>query len=489
LLSMDHRESKTMPTVQKVFSGASTAYIRAHFTGTVQRYEVLQGLKKQYGLSQTELRFVLHLLECVHEQLVDHAWLGPENVAIPIPRNAIHHSVSALRFETLLGAQILFRDYYSPERHRCYAYSIAPDIYQIYHQSFLSRTGEEILADTYVDLLTGKVRTRQFHDPHGSELLRAALTVLRWNVVHVEALVQEYTHGLGDARAVQYVHTNTLSLETLALQGLRVSGKFVRYHLAYHIGSTGRLYEKGRGMQGITRALKRAGYMEVPCVVNYDLRSSQIAALIVLGKEFGLDTTWFEAYVQDRHAKNFYAWKLGMEVECWKVCLLALLFGSNLHYKAGAVREVLARDMEFRHASPAEIEVVLQKMAIVCAPLLSVIETWYRMLGTTVLAQRIQTSPRVPGKYICNAAGARFAIVEGPLAHSTLSQLNAFLLQGLEASFIHWVTKLSVHYEYVVRSNEHDGVVSQGRIPDAAIQEARVRSGFHTAILEEKAFS
>ncbi len=64
----------------------------------------------------------------------------------------------------------------------------------------------------------------------------------------------------------------------------------------------------------------------------------------------------------------------------------------------------------------------------------------------------------------------------------------AHLLQGMEAYFIHTLTLLADKYGFEPLGNEHDGIISLGRIPDAAIQTARELTGLYCLELREKPF-
>jgi hypothetical protein len=67
--------------------------------------------------------------------------------------------------------------------------------------------------------------------------------------------------------------------------------------------------------------------------------------------------------------------------------------------------------------------------------------------------------------------------------------MAAFYLQGVEAGYIHWITVLSKDFGYTCLSNQHDGLVTIGEIPEEAREIAKQRSGLKYAVLEEKAFN
>ena len=77
-------------------------------------------------------------------------------------------------------------------------------------------------------------------------------------------------------------------------------------------------------------------------------------------------------------------------------------------------------------------------------------------------------------------------VIPKKVTPQVLREISAFLLQGLEAALIYTLITLSDTYGYEVRSCEHDGLITWGTIPVEAVEMSRVKSGFSTAILEEK---
>jgi hypothetical protein len=75
----------------------------------------------------------------------------------------------------------------------------------------------------------------------------------------------------------------------------------------------------------------------------------------------------------------------------------------------------------------------------------------------------------------------------------------AWMLQGLEAAFCHSLTIASADSEaFSVVANEHDGLIIEKKVAseadfqdalDAAIDDARDRSGFYRASIVEKPFA
>jgi len=69
-----------------------------------------------------------------------------------------------------------------------------------------------------------------------------------------------------------------------------------------------------------------------------------------------------------------------------------------------------------------------------------------------------------------------------------LRDLSAFVCQGYEAAFIDHLMTLHAEYGWENRSIEHDGLITEGKIPEEAIAQARNLSAFYTAYLEEEFF-
>jgi hypothetical protein len=67
-------------------------------------------------------------------------------------------------------------------------------------------------------------------------------------------------------------------------------------------------------------------------------------------------------------------------------------------------------------------------------------------------------------------------------------KLTAFLLQGTEAALVHYLSQEEIQfkYNYKVISNQHDGLVTIGLIPDAAVEEVIKELNLPYASLEIK---
>ena len=82
---------------------------------------------------------------------------------------------------------------------------------------------------------------------------------------------------------------------------------------------------QGGGPQSCTREMKAAMYSGIEWVRNYDLKSSQPRLLQDEIRQAGLGSEWLDEYLGSE--KAIYAERVGLPVDAWKVCVLALMIG------------------------------------------------------------------------------------------------------------------------------------------------------------------
>ena len=92
--------------------------------------------------------------------------------------------------------------------------------------------------------------------------------------------------------------------------------------------------------------------------------------------------------------------------------------------------------------------------------------------------------------YITNQSGSKVYLeaLKAKKNKGLGSQILAFLLNGMEAAFIHHLTTLSTEYGFTVVGNEHDGLVTTDEIPPTAITKASILSGLKDPTLVIKPF-
>ncbi|MBN3882561.1 MAG: hypothetical protein HWQ44_06090 [Nostoc sp. JL34] len=274
--------------------------------------------------------------------------------------------------------------------------------------------------------------------------------------------------------------------------------------------NSGRLTEKG-GMQACPREMKKVGFSNIPNIRNYDLKSSQVYGLIQWFKYAGISTNWLDRYL--RQDKQVYADRVGISKDRWKECFMALVMAARITKQTSSTRfestKVIRKGKEVE-VGPTEaiIAALLEeangdiflamefynKFHNEVAELKINIDDWQDWLIKT----HVPLVSICPGgkQIIYNRAGGTFDLSsyknekgEWTTLNKLKSRLSAFLLQGGEAAYIHHLTWVSQHYGYKVLSNQHDGLVTIGVIPQAAMDYASRESGLEDyALLEEKEF-
>jgi hypothetical protein len=233
--------------------------------------------------------------------------------------------------------------------------------------------------------------------------------------------------------------------------------------------------------------MKQAIYKGIDDVHNYDIKSSQVYVLIELLSRAGFDASWLQGYVNTPEAKHVYAKQAGVSTDTWKSILYALFMGATLPQdilrSRGDVRKTLEAEVGGCH-----LETAYAQLHNILGPLYhDVLKPWRgHLIGSWLEAN---ADPGYAGKrYVKNAAGVPFCIDDVRNPYELKKKLAAFLLQGREAAFIHTLTGYADEYGFRVISNEHDGVVTIGAIPQEAIERAKCKLDMDYVDLVEKAF-
>lgn len=284
--------------------------------------------------------------------------------------------------------------------------------------------------------------------------------------------------------------------------GKSLGNGLVEYYPSYEMQYSGRITEMGGGLQSASRELKKAAFSDVPNLYNYDLKSSQVYGLIQWFEVANLDCKWLLDYLQRN--KKEYADYVEVSVDCWKSLFLSLIMAAHLPSsdKVGKLIELKefeeSTDSLLRYISTeaTSLQDAVEKYTRfynLVRPLKIELDKWHSWLLDCYVPL---SSVMAKGKqYISNKTGATFCLSDFKKADGkwkdilTLKrQLAPFFLQGNEAAFIHHLTWVSEHYSFEIQSNQHDGVVSLGKIPQEAIDYAREASGLKYAQLELKDF-
>ena len=271
----------------------------------------------------------------------------------------------------------------------------------------------------------------------------------------------------------------------------------MEYYPSYSLQMSGRISEQGGGLQSCSRKMKEIAFSGIEGVRNYDLKSSQVWGLIQWFERAGINTDWLTEYLNKD--KQVYADAVGISKDRWKECFMALIFAAQLKTK---VKQKDVEDPEtailkaLHEEAKGDANLTLKYYTTfynVVAPLKKNIDKWQ----TWLLEEWIPTVNSYPQgiEHVSNKTGHSFCLGKYKNAQGNWVKVNelkrrisAFFLQGSEAAFIHELTWISDYYNYEVISNQADGVVTIGKIPEEAIEIAKRNSGLKYAFLEEKPF-
>lgn len=254
------------------------------------------------------------------------------------------------------------------------------------------------------------------------------------------------------------------------------------YDPSYSAQVSGRISHRGGGLQTCSREMKAVAYQSIENVFNYDLKASQVNGLLLQFKQFEIDSKWLEEYLENEAAKTKYAARVGVSEDTWKSCLYSTFMGAG-GGEGGAVFKYLMEEVD------DDLEEASYRLGLFLGEVKELrkgIKEWHKKLWEYA---RKKGKKMPDGKrYWKNAAGKSICLDDlyADNGASCLRKFAAFVLQGQEAAFIHNLTVLSKEYGYRVVANEHDGLVTEGSIPNKAVEIAAKQSGLEQAKLEEK---
>lgn len=318
-----------------------------------------------------------------------------------------------------------------------------------------------------------------------------AIGPCRFNLASVVETLKDMNGSVIDiAGAMRHLQAVRCYHSVLDHRPKKVTKKLWEYRPAYRVSETGRITHVGGGLQGCPRELKAAAYAGIDGVHNYDIVASQAAGAVLLAKRSGLCVEQLEAFITTPNAKEVYAARAGVSVDLFKDSLYAVLFGSRLPKPPALPSPHTELGRKLRAALGDEgLATVYPDLYHVLRPIYREMEAWRRHLVTEFVGEHGKRFNVRPGVYLPNATGLVHR-VDGPgiSASGRGRTLAAFLLQGLEAAYIHALTAIVTSRGLVVMSNEHDGLVTLGEIYPHEMEEARHVSGFDNAILMQKPF-
>ena len=284
----------------------------------------------------------------------------------------------------------------------------------------------------------------------------------------------------------------------------RKGKKLLEYKAAYSIQTSGRITEKHGGFQTASKMFKQQFVKDVPNIYNYDLKNSQANILYQELQHCGIDSTWMEDYLSNQDRKIEIAEDLNIPVGVWKECFYSLIMGANTEESYGAVSKALYNHFQDKYLTNQ----TLKAFGKVVKHLIKSTNRWRKYLYNQEDDRYHYRHAKM--KFWKNACGMRFktyGILEtkqglelfdcekGKLTTSKRTKakcerrVTAFILQGQEACFIHYLTLICKDNQIPVYKNEYDGLVTGKEIPEKLVFEAGKLSGLKNPKLELKDFA
>lgn len=266
---------------------------------------------------------------------------------------------------------------------------------------------------------------------------------------------------------------------------------------------TGRVYcTEGLGIHQLKRTLKAKNLKMLNSeynlnVINYDMPSAQLNALISLADEYKVDVSNLKDYVDNNRRSEIAAY-CGLPVDCVKTLILTYLFGAKNGLSSSMDRALSAHlktlsDYGYTLKN-AETE---PKYALFLQATEGIYEDIRRFKKHTehILHDRIYTDFEEEGDYLTTNNVVSLSISNFyKFIHNdqglcigekwNSKKAMAFLLQGKEQEFISNILD-QIEIDNII-SYEFDGLMVKGEISREIIDRARVKSNFPRADLIEK---
>ena len=420
----------------------------------------------------------------------------------PVGFALLARSVPAADVERLILSGVLDMAPHSVSGGRSRAFGVSAEIGAVLDSALVTAAPTA----PYVNLFTGKAKrgrkpgsqkTDENRNPL-SPIVTDAMDAVPLGILnlpateaHVERLRAKVDEAQGTeakTRAALRLRNDMLCLTWIKSRRLTETDApgIYTYPHAWRSQSAGRIMplESG-GAQSMSRAGKAAMYEGVADVRNYDLRSSQPRILADEFRRAGIACDWLDSYLADEQAKTVHAARVGVAVDTWKAALIAAITGGGSgvpkRFQVKPVRRIV-RGIEQTTLRPVcaamrtlETEVGRERAEELwpvlhseLTPLLGAVRKWHRTLkGWT---DETATTGR-DGRGVTNAVGARLCVSD--LSTRQLPRkVAAHVLQGREALYVHTLATLGPAYGFRVVCHEHDGLVTLGEVPQAAMDEA-----------------
>jgi hypothetical protein len=249
----------------------------------------------------------------------------------------------------------------------------------------------------------------------------------------------------------------------------------VEYTPAVINSKVGRLFEVGNGsVQGMSKTIKAWNYSNKDKYVNWDIRSSQLSVITLLNEKYDLELELptIEKFSTDKSFRKEYFDYLDIEEECEKPLYYSTLFGAQAKNSYKCVCYNLLGQDEDKIEQWKNDRLYLE------------IRSFYKVLGN-----KLRHEKELFNGILTIDATEKVKTKSGRNKYKySKSQLVAFMMQGIESSFIFKLILECKKNNIPVYSYEFDGLVSGHGITEEIINNAKELSGFTNAVLEVKDF-
>jgi len=320
---------------------------------------------------------------------------------------------------------------------------------------------------------------------------------------------EESIAGREGAEARDQLTSLRLAKETVKRQVIQQQDGVARLQNAYEIQKiSGRISFRRGGPQGLMGEVKARAY-DIDRYRNFDIKSCHTSAFKQVAKmlaEIGvhIDVSAWEDYA----GKYEVAARTGLPVSLIKVVEHAVKYGAVIPDSMEQVRRFYVdedEDSDDRSNWPSLAKEVKEHeeqglLEDADAALQTLNEVFGEMRRVVIeIAEALLTDyydAHASGGWMENACGVSFGKHTWEEGHEQRSKVMAWMLQGLEAAFCHWITILSAESEaFSVVANEHDGLIIRKDANDeqafqdaleASISEAQEKSGFEAEFVEKE---
>lgn len=276
----------------------------------------------------------------------------------------------------------------------------------------------------------------------------------------------------------------------------RVKGGYAIFRSYYRRHTNGRRYQVGGGLQQMPRELKQVLLDEGEGYFNYDLSSAHVLAILKLARVINqarhlhmkkdrswanvsfIDATPFEEIVTEGYAS--LANMAGLPEGIVKKTYHAHIMGGDFeprkkHAAYEAVRSHLGNWWKARTALRelvwAFAEVTEARDGVIAA--LNTMIRNPKMRRTKWLRSLVEVSQVGPQVFIRNACGGTLEVQDIHCQQiAKASSVLSHLLTGIERKVISTLILLLEDHEIDVISDEHDGLITRGSIPQELIDKA-----------------